>query len=290
MHFFAAGLFFAAIFAFSCSGEKDGGCSVKPKKDAEGEYDVFCEGKRVGGLSNGNDCGIYEKSNPKDGYDIICNNELVGELSSCYVEEDGIYFVMRCGGVENARWLRAACGSIPYDPSKKACDDRDHKIYRYAEIGGKFWLAENMNYASGGSKCYNGEAGNCSVYGRLYDWEAARTACPAGWHLPDTTEWKALIAHVEGENSCSDCAGKFLKVASGWNAYQGVYGNGTDAYGFSALPAGGDFTPGFEGTWWNASQESAAYAYYYQMSYSHDKAGRASASKSSPFSVRCVMN
>ena len=53
-------------------------------------------------------------------------------------------------------------------------------------------------------------------------------ACPAGWHLPDTTEWNVLFAAV----GCARFAGKFLKSTEGWQNG----GNGTDEYGFSALP------------------------------------------------------
>jgi len=33
-------------------------------------------------------------------------------------------------------------------------------------------------------------------------------------------------------------AGKKLKASSGWNDYNGMSGNGTDEFGFSALPGG----------------------------------------------------
>lgn len=57
-----------------------------------------------------------------------------------------------------------------------------------------------------------------------------RGVCPKGWHLPDTTEWQSLFSAVGGKTA----AGKMLKSTSGWNSN----GEGLDAFGFSALPAG----------------------------------------------------
>jgi len=60
--------------------------------------------------------------------------------------------------------------------------------------------------------------------------------CPAGWHIPTDAEWTILENAVGGE----DVAGMALKSTSGWN--EG--GNGTDVYGFSALPAGDRYSSG----------------------------------------------
>ena len=105
-------------------------------------------------------------------------------------------------------------------------------IYRMVNIDEQTWMAENVNYeTSTGSSCYDGESANCDKYGRLYTWAAANTACPTGWHLPTLSEWQKLTSNVGTEST----AGKSLKATSGWKED----GNGTDDYGFSALPAGG---------------------------------------------------
>ena len=112
-------------------------------------------------------------------------------------------------------------------------DSRDGKKYKTVTIGAQTWMAQNLNFAAEGSKCYDDEDGNCAKYGRLYNWATAKTACPTGWHLPMDEEWAALINHIGGEET----AGKYLKSASGWNDN----GNGGDDYGFSALPGGSGF-------------------------------------------------
>jgi len=58
-----------------------------------------------------------------------------------------------------------------------------------------------------------------------------RGVCPKGWHLPSKSEWDTLIDTVGGWYTA---AGSMLKSTSGWSDN----GNGTDAYGFAALPAG----------------------------------------------------
>ena len=117
------------------------------------------------------------------------------------------------------------------------------ETYQTVVIGTQTWFARNLNYDSGSgtSICYNNEPSYCDDYGRLYDWETAMTVCPSGWHLPNNAEWDVL-----GDDA------KKLKATSGW--YDN--GNGTNDYGFSALPGGGGHPDGFfnfvgyDGMWW----------------------------------------
>lgn len=121
-------------------------------------------------------------------------------------------------------------------------DPRDKKSYRTVRINGQTWMAENLNYSTGNSWCYNDIFTNCIRYGRLYDFETAKTACPKGWHLPSTMEFSRLIASNSLEHS-----GKNLKSKIGW-AIQPWYcalkkdqlfgKNGTNDLGFDAIPAG----------------------------------------------------
>ncbi|WP_414655106.1 fibrobacter succinogenes major paralogous domain-containing protein [Fibrobacter sp. UBA3629] len=110
-------------------------------------------------------------------------------------------------------------------------DTRDGQVYRTVTIGDQVWMAENLNFETDSSYCYNDSAEYCAKYGRLYEWSAAMDACPSGWHLPDTAEWRMLLAAVGGDS----IAGMKLKSTSGWNSN----GNGTDDFGFTVLPAGG---------------------------------------------------
>ena len=118
-------------------------------------------------------------------------------------------------------------------------DSRDGKTYKTVKIGDQVWMAENLNFETDSSYCYNDSAKYCAKYGRLYEWSAAMDACPSGWHLPDTAEWKTLLDAVGGDS----IAGTMLKSTSGWNSD----GNGTDDFGFTVLPAGGWDNKMFEG-------------------------------------------
>ena len=165
-------------------------------------------------------------------------------------------------------------------------DPRDGKVYKTVEIGGVVWFAENLNFAAEGSVCYDNDPANGDKYGRLYDWETALKACPAGFHLPSDDEWTALENAVGGRST----AGTKLKSAAGWNEN----GNGTNDFGFSALPggdgySGGDFRyAGYNGNWWSATEGDASYAWYRFMYYGHDYVYRDYNDKAGLFSVRCV--
>lgn len=199
-------------------------------------------------------------------------------------------------------------------------DSRDGQTYKTVTIGTQTWMAENLNYVYtdvslnyGGensdstSWCYDNDPSNCTKYGRLYTWASAvgksenecgfdhtcylpegnvRGVCPEGWHLPTQVEWETLFTAVDG----SGIAGAMLKSTSGW--YNN--GNGTDAYGFSALPAGFSYGYGFyadegkEAYFWSPMENDSCRAYYVELYYNRDGAFLGSYSKSREFSVRCV--
>jgi uncharacterized protein (TIGR02145 family) len=114
-------------------------------------------------------------------------------------------------------------------------DERDNQTYRTVLMpDGKVWMAENFNYEIEDSWCYDNDPANGDIYGRLYTFNAAMEACPEGWHLPSQSEWDMLWQIIGWA-----IAGRTLKATSGWNNRDdGSSGNGTDDYGFSALPGG----------------------------------------------------
>jgi len=168
-------------------------------------------------------------------------------------------------------------------------DSRNGRKYRTVNIGGKTWMAENVNYQAGNSWCYEGDNSNCEIYGRLYDWNTAKTVCPAGWHLPSRAEWGELAEAVGGI-----LASKALKSTYGWDNN----GNGTDVYGFSALPGGfrhpaGSFgSAGTRGYWWAVTEWSStggSGAYQLCMYFDYDDVNyEYRGGKDEGVSVRCV--
>jgi uncharacterized protein (TIGR02145 family) len=140
------------------------------------------------------------------------------------------------------------------------------EIYKTVKIGGQVWMAKNLNYAVGGSKCYDDDPANCDKYGRLCDWATTmdlpsscnscscgsqeqpehRGICPEGWHIPSDMDWEALDIVTDKDVRAVD---------GGW------INKGTDAYGFAALPGGlwnGDFSGAGNTAIWLSTSEYEA--------------------------------
>jgi uncharacterized protein (TIGR02145 family) len=145
-------------------------------------------------------------------------------------------------------------------------DYRDKKTYKTVQIGEQTWMAENLNFSGKSIKngaCYNNKPEFCRKYGMLYDLEDALDACPSGWSLPSKEDWDILLNFIDG----NEYAGTKLKAKSGWNSWDDygktTSGNGTDEFGFAALPGGsGDWGSNFDhsgrhGYWWSTSKNSA---------------------------------
>jgi len=173
-----------------------------------------------------------------------------------------------------------------------ACNAGDG--YESVTIGGLKWMKKNLNIETADSWCYENSPDSCAKYGRLYTWNAAKTACPTGWHLPTRDEWGtlAIAAGGTGTYGALGSAGTVLKSTSGWKTYNGKNG-GTDGFGFSALPGGyydpdnGFVNAGYYGDWWTATAYSNDYAYYRQMDYNYGYVGESN-NKDNRLSVRCV--
>ena len=167
------------------------------------------------------------------------------------IEADRGYSVRCVQNVENAESI----GSFE--------DSRDGKKYKTTKIGEQVWMAENLNYWTGSSECYDNNSKNCDQYGRLYDFKTALKVCPAGWHLPSEEEWRSLekfIGHMEGfvlksanwgeisQDTYSSCLKEkrsqmdFLDACHECKGYESAekygYEEGLGAYGFSVLPGG----------------------------------------------------
>jgi uncharacterized protein (TIGR02145 family) len=152
-------------------------------------------------------------------------------------------------------------------------------------------MAENLRYMSDGSLCYKDDDYYCRIYGRLYNWNTAMSACPEGWRLSSPGDWDEL--------SRRGLTATMLKAASGWG--EGL--NGTDKYGFSALPGGhinnaaGDIRyryigGGGCGYWWTDHYSYGAHAIYKRIC-SDDGwdyfVGDGNSFTGNALSVRCVI-
>jgi len=195
--------------------------------------------------------------------------------------------VVITGWSSAAKAVHAYC---PYDSTQKtlACSE---KTYKTVKIGAQIWMAENLSYTDvAASYCYNSVAASCSKYGALYNWTTAQAVCPAGWHLPDTSEWSSLAAAVGGAR----VAGAMLKAQdSSW--VRGTKANpNPNSFGFSALPSGyysyskgAYYDLGIQGYWWSASMANVNQSFSVSVGVDSTLSTLANP-VASAFSVRCV--
>ncbi|MBN2699167.1 MAG: hypothetical protein JXR52_10105 [Bacteroidales bacterium] len=207
-------------------------------------------------------------------------------------------------------------------------DSRDGHRYKAVKIGDQVWMAENLKYlpaVAGISTVsetdpyyyvwgYDGTDvnqamayANYQTYGVLYNWPAAQTACPAGWHLPTDPEWTILENYLIASGYNYDGTTTFNKIAKAlassilWGAStnEGAIGN-TDypekrnASGFSALPGGsrnasvGFSGLGYNGYWWSATESGTGNPWYRGLISNLNNVHRTTISKGYGFSVRCL--
>ena len=200
-------------------------------------------------------------------------------------------------------------------------DTRDQHKYNTVKIGDQTWLAENLVWLPAvspfveGSKTdphyyvygYAGQSvdtakstKNYASYGVLYNWAAALTACPAGWHLPSDEEWKILETHLgmsqddayaEGWRD-SGAIGTVLKTTAGWSND----GSGSNTAGFAAHPGGyrhddGGFSYlGDIASFWSSTQTADSLVWNRYLSHYDDGVYRIVYEQSYGFSVRCLQD
>ena len=164
-------------------------------------------------------------------------------------------------------------------------DSRDKQTYRTVKIAGLEWMGDNLNYKTEGSFCYKDDDDQCMVYGRLYTWDAAKKACPAGFRLPTHADFESLWTAAGADFN----AGYLIKADYGWSGDT----NGNDTLKFSAMPAGNRFDDETYGNtakfafFWSSDDSSEAARVWYLTSKSM-AFGYMSKPKNFGFSVRCV--
>ena len=216
-------------------------------------------------------------------------------------------------------------------------DERDGNSYCSIMIGEQEWLAENMRYLPSVNRVneysgadamyyvygYNGNdlnearnSPNYIEYGTLYNWKAALTACPAGWHLPSDDEWSQLeifmqnngynyddYIDTDNDRTTHNVIAKSLASTSGWveSDVENTPGwlqpkNNTSS--FNGKPTGYRYyTNSFERNsectlWWSSSSEfGSAYddrALDRKLVYNQADLWKSANNKSVGLNVRCV--
>ena len=198
--------------------------------------------------------------------------------------------------------------------------DNDGNRYNTVKIGGICWMTENLRYLPSVSPSAVGSTTdpiyyvydyqgtnvdeakrtiNFQMYGVLYNWPAAMTACPLGTRLPTDEEFH-ILERTFATGTCDpnrldygcDSAGAALKAAPpAWN--------GNNSSGFSALPAGfrfdfGSFLNFTTVAYFWSSSESGSDGWRGPHAWRRSLSGRSTVqrieiiSEEAGYSVRCV--
>ena len=213
----------------------------------------------------------------------------------------------------------SGCKKDPFvtDNSGTFTDTHDNHVYPWVKIGTQIWTAENMAYlpyvnpstvsSTSEAKTYvYGYQGtsiteamatpNWDNYGALYNFEAAKIACPTGWHLPTDAEWKTMEIFLGMSQADADKNGwrtngsveLKLKATTAWGA-----NSNTNSAKFNAIPAGYLDYRGFgnlmsSAAFWTATGFDTEKAYDRFMRADTLGISRGPWPKSEAYSVRCV--
>ncbi|MFC2106829.1 FISUMP domain-containing protein [Bacteroidota bacterium] len=184
-------------------------------------------------------------------------------------------------------------------------DPRDGQTYSTVTIGSQTWFAENLNYLTSGSCWCMNDSAYGDVYGVLYTWDAAMTACPDGWKLPSDDEWKTLEMYLgmsqseadrgSGAGRGTDEGGKMKQT--GTTLWVSPNAGATNSSGFTGLPAGCSGTgwgncssQGSDGMWWSSTEGLVIHAVVRQLNWGTSLVYRGYMHQSSYASVRCLKN
>jgi len=178
--------------------------------------------------------------------------------------------------------------------------DVDGNVYKTVKIGTQTWMAENLRVtkAPDGSPIVSWAPKDIDslipTYGRMYDFENANKACPAGWHLPTDAEWQTLINFLGGPM----LAGGKLKE-TGFKHWKEPNKGATNESGFNAVPVGYRTKKGkyfnFNNNlayWWSSTAYDETTAWGVYITYGEPIIYRYyfSFTKDMGFSVRCIKN
>lgn len=265
----------------------------------------------VGITNDGAEIGVYEST-------------LVGLLPSTqyYVRA----YANNIGGVAYGEELtfitKEACADTLYD-------FRDSTTYNVIQIGNQCWMKENLRYLpevfpvnnnsatvpkyyvydySGTSVIAAKSTVNYSTFGVLYNWEAAKFACPGAWHLSSHNDWVELERSIcqsedcEAEFTYEDVSGTFgefegsmmIMDTSLWTISTITNNEFVGVSEFDALPAGWKYlTSSYSsiGTYtqfWLSTNYNTSYALARYLSNTNTTINRAYRNKEYANSVRCV--
>jgi uncharacterized protein (TIGR02145 family) len=214
--------------------------------------------------------------------------------------------------------FNSSCKKTDDKPDETATiTDIEGNVYQTVKIGDQLWMAENLKvtkYNDGtdipllksgsisdtlngkpvGYRFQYNDKEDIGEYGEHYTWYvvSSQHLCPAGWHVPDTTEWMAMFNHLGG----IEVAGGKMKSILGWVEPN----NGaTNSSGFNGMGAGTEFYSdwlGYTGIryvdtlgwWWSSVSKNYEDAYMFLLRNNWINVYLGSTFKKIGGSVRCI--
>ena len=192
-------------------------------------------------IENPEESSSSEKATSKESSSSEKSNSKESSSSQQQVSESSSSNTQQSSGVESSSSQVPESSSSEgiKAPSDSFTDARDGKTYKLANIGGQVWMAEDLSY------------GDSS----LYAYSDAGKVCPEGFHLPTIDEFKELVAFAGGE----EVAAQKLKSKTGWPSDTSGNWNGTDDYGFNAIPVNSGDGTGTDENFWTATRDFGNY-------------------------------
>ncbi len=203
----------------------------------------------------------YRGSNPKASFSSILKS---ANATIAMHYEDGERLLFRGYGDQHARVITL----IPeqsqiIDFEFMPCADHDGNHYPVVGIGDQYWMAENLktthyqsgvpidypgadndaweNNLSGAFAWYDHDQGWKDYYGALYNWYALHNPnliCPAGWRVPEISDWSQLVANLGGAEQAGGMIKSTLTEPDPHPRWDLPNLGADNQTGFSVLPAG----------------------------------------------------
>ena len=156
--------------------------------------------------------------------------------------------------------------NTPRQTNTNQLRDKNGKVYSTKVMkDNKRWMTQNLNLKVDNSWCYDNDPSNCTKYGRLYTWEAAKEACSelgGGWRLPTDEEWTDMVDKYGGaKNGNAKDDGKAAYKAlmeggsSGFAAQLGGWRNRSGYFHYA----------GSSGVYWSNSPYGSYLAWFYDF-------------------------
>jgi len=176
--------------------------------------------------------------------------------------------------------MGVCCSSIFSQQTGTFTDTRDGKTYKTVKIGSQVWMAKNLAFKmDSGCWANDNNKSNLIKYGYLYNWEAAKKACPAGWHLPSKSEFDSLLNNYDDGDH-----GSYVALIPGGNSgFSALFGGCLSSNGVSLIV-------GVEAYFWSSSPSDAETVWNLFIGSTYSRAAVSYSSPLCSFSVRCLQN